>query len=211
MRRKMKRVTLCVVALIGIGFAANSADAVIIYDDGLVHEISAAVYGDIHVYDGPASQATLVRLIAGADTSDVQVFQNSRFEMTGGAIGEGELSLHDNSTGHISAGSISDDPSWIGDSSTLTITGIDFIDALKLDGDARVFIHGANFKIDDVPVAYGPVNPPGGHLSGDLLYGHIECGLFFLSDAAAVTLIPEPATLALLALGALALRSKSTA
>jgi hypothetical protein len=210
MRKKMKIVTVCVLVCIGFGFAAGSADAVIVYDDGLVHEIDAPVYEDIQVYDGPAGQPTLLRLITGADTGEVDVFENSRFEMTGGAIGEGELRLHNNSTAHISGGSISDDPSWIGDSSQLTITGIDFIDALKLAGDAKVFIHGSNFSINGVPVDYGPVAPPGGHLSGDLLNGHIECGLWFLSDSAAVTLIPEPATIALLAIGALALNRKRT-
>jgi hypothetical protein len=205
----MKSSTIYIVVLLEFALAMNSAAAVIVYDDGLTHEITTIVYDDIHVYDGPAGIPTLVRLLPGADTSDVEVFENSRFEMTGGAIGEGELRLHDNSTGLISGGEIADDPSWIGDSAELTITGIDFIDALRLDGDAQVFVHGSNFHIDGVPVDYGTITGPDfGHLTGDLLQGQISCGLMFLSDTATVTLIPEPATLTLLALGALTLSNK---
>ena len=205
----MKSPTICVIALFEFAVATNSAGDVIVYDDGLTHEITTIVYDDIQVYDGPAGIPTLVRLLPGADTSDVVIFENSRFEMTGGAIGEGELSLYDNSTGLISGGSISDDPTWIGDSAQLTITGIDHIDALRLDGAAQVFIHGSNFRIDDVPVGYGTITGSGiGHLTGDLLQGQIHCGIMLLSDAASLTLVPEPATLALLALGALALSAK---
>ncbi|MHC4743797.1 MAG: PEP-CTERM sorting domain-containing protein [Planctomycetota bacterium] len=204
----MKSVAKCIIFLLAFGLLEHPAVAVIVYSDGLVHEISTPVGEDIQVYDGPAGQPTLIRLLAGADTSDVDVFENSRFEMTGGAIGDGELGLHDNSTGHISAGSIADDPSWIGDFSTLTITGIDFLDALKLAGNAQVFIHGANFKLDGAPVGYGPITAPVTQLTGDLLYGQINCGIFFQSDTAVLTLVPEPTTLALLAIGALALRRK---
>lgn len=205
----MKRPTIYIIVLLEFAVAMNSAAAVIVHNDGLTHEITTIVYEDIQVYDSPAGLPTLLRLLPGADTSEVDVFENSRFEMTGGAIGEGELRLHDNSTGLISGGSISDDPSWIGDSSQLTITGIDFIDALKLDGDAQVFVHGSNFQINGVPVGYGTITAPdAGHLTGDLIEGHISCGLMFLSDTATVTLIPEPATLTMLALGALTLSNK---
>jgi len=205
----MKRLTTYLFVLLGLGMLANPAEAVIVYDDGLTHEITGAVYEDIHVYDGPSGKPTLVRLLVGADTSDVVVFENSRFEMTGGAIGEGELHLYDNSTGLISGGEIADDPSWIGDSARLTITGIDFIDALRLDGAAQVFVHGSNFQIDGIPVGYGTITGPYvGHLTGDLLQGQIHCGIMFVSDTAGLTLIPEPATLTLLALGALALGTK---
>ena len=195
-------------SLFGFGVVANPAGAAIVYNDGLTHEISTTVYEHIQVYDSPAGQPTLVRLLAGADTNRINVYENSRFEMTGGEIGESELGLHDNSTGLISGGSISDDASWIGDSSQLTITGIDFIDGLELNGDAQVFIHGSNFQLDGTPVGYGPIVPPDGHLTDDLLYGHMTCSLRFFSDSAAVTLVPEPATLAMIGLGGPALLRK---
>ena len=80
----MRKKVMFIIVLFGFGVAVNPADAVLVYDDGLTHEISTSVYEDIQVYDGPAGQPTLVRLLAGADTSDVDVFENSRFEMTGG-------------------------------------------------------------------------------------------------------------------------------
>jgi len=71
-------------------------------------------------------------------------------------------------------------------------------------GSSEVFIHGSDFQLDGVPVGYGPVTRPIGFLSGDLLYGRINA-LYAISDSAAVTLVPEPASLGLLALGGVAL------
>ena len=88
----MKIAAVCGVVV--LAFLANQAGAVIVYNDGLVHEISTTVYEDIGVYDGPSGEPTLVRLLAGAETQDVDVFQNRRFEMVAGEIEDGTLTRH---------------------------------------------------------------------------------------------------------------------
>ncbi|MHC4743796.1 MAG: PEP-CTERM sorting domain-containing protein, partial [Planctomycetota bacterium] len=80
-------------------------------------------------------------------------------------------------------------------------------ESLRIYENCRVFIHGSNFQIDGAPVDCGPVTVTQGRLTGDLLNGYIGSGLF-INDNASVTLIPEPATLALLGAGTVALWKK---
>jgi len=200
----MKRTAVRIIVLLGFGVAGSPADAVIVFNDGGTHEISTRVYEDIRVYDGPSGEPTLVRLVAGAETDDVDVFQNSRFEMIAGEIEDGTLSLHDHGQAELSGGRVSDDSMRISDFSRLIITGGDIGPGFMSYGNSEVFIHGSNFQIDGVPVGYGPVPVPIGNLSGDLLDGQIDCS-FEIFDNSSVTLVPEPASLGLLALGGVAL------
>jgi hypothetical protein len=200
----MKRIAVRIIVLVGFGFAAGTADAVIVFNDGGTHEISTRVYEDIHIYDGPGGAPTLIRLLAGAETDDVVVFQNSRFEMIAGEIEDGTLSLHDHGQAELSGGRVSDDSMRIFDFSRLIITGGDIGPGFSSHGNSEVFIHGSNFQIDGVPVGYGPVPVPFGNLTGDLLDGQIQCS-FAVLDNSSVTLVPEPASTIMLALGGVAL------
>jgi len=206
----MKRIAVRIIVLLGFGVAAGPADAVIVFNDGRTHKISTMVHEDIHIYDGPGGAPTLIRLLAGAETDDVDVFQNSRFEMIAGEIEDGTLSLYDHGQAELSGGRISDDAMRVNDFSRLIITGGDIGPGFRCSGNSEVFIYGSGFQIDGVPVGYGPVTRPNGFLSGDLLYGRISA-LYAISDSAAVTLVPEPASAVVLCLGgvALILRRKS--
>jgi hypothetical protein len=201
----MKRVVSGIIIL--SASLAGQAGAVIMYNDGLVHEISTVVSQDIAVYDGPSGQPTRVKLTAGASTYDIDVFQNSIFEMTAGEIEDGTLVLWDNSRGEISGGRISDDLMRFFGSSRLTITGGDIGPGFMNSENSEVFIYGSNFQIDGAPVGYGRVLIPMGYLTGDLSNGQIHC-LFGIFDDSSVTLVPEPATILLLGLGGLGLLSK---
>jgi hypothetical protein len=200
----MKRIAVRVI-LLGFGLAAGSADAVIVFNDGGIHEISTTVYEDIHIYDGPGGAPTLIRLLAGAETDDVVVFQNSRFEMTAGEIEDGTLSLYDHGQAELSGGRVSDDSMRIFDFSRLIITGGDIGPGFRSYGNSEVFIYGSDFQIDGVPVGYGRISIPMGVLAGDLLDGQMHTYTFLILDDSSVTLVPEPASAIMLGLGGVAL------
>ena len=198
----MRTMSICITVVLGFALAANPAGAAILFDDGLTHEISTRV-GHIEIYDSLSGEPTVVELVARGYISDVDVYQNSRFFMSAGILG-GSLALHDYSSAEISGGIVDEDPFYLTDFSQLTITGGYVEEALRIHEDSQVFIHGSNFQVDGLPVDYGPLAATTGYLRGDLLDGQIGCGLS-INDTAAITLVPEPATLALLSLGSLGL------
>jgi len=181
--------------------------AQVVYDDGGVHVINTPDSLDIAIYDGPLGQPTTVTLAEGGVTDGIEAFDHSRFYMIGGMIGDGSLDLYHYSRAEISGGIMDDDGIEMYDQSQLTITDWFVPQGLMMQNDSQAFIYGSNFQIDNVPVGYGPITAPFGILTVTMPNGQLE--LFFdTRDNATITLIPEPASLSLLALGALALSRK---
>ena len=202
----MKGMGGCVIVVFALCFAASPAGAVIVFDDGGAHEISTDLGQHISIYDGPGSLPTTVRLLTGGAVRDVDVYQNSRFIMLGGR--SDGLYLHDYSESEVSGGNIDEDPFYITDFAQLTITGGYVEESLRCYRNSQVFIHGCDFTIDDEPAGYGPITAATGFLRGELLNGgQIGCG-FSINDNAAITLVPEPASIVLLGLGGLLLLRK---
>ncbi len=203
----MRRDYIWLKALVGWLCCVTVANAIEVYDDGGVHEVSTKVFEDIHVFDSPTQVPTTLIVLEGADTHDIDVFGHSMFHMKGGEIGDGSLSLHDFSRGEISGGIMRDNPLDLYDQSQLHITDSFDSDDLRTHHDSKVFIYGTNFNIDGVPAAYGEIGVPVGMLTGTMPNGQLE--LFFnRMDNATITLVPEPAELSLLAMGTLWVRKK---
>ncbi len=115
------------------------------------------------------------------------------------------VELVDHGQAELSGGRVSDDSMRIFDFSRLIITGGDIGPGFMSYGSSEVFIHGSNFQIDGAPVGYGPLPVPMGNLTGDLLLGGQINSLFAIFDNSSVTLVPEPASTIMLALGGVAL------
>lgn len=101
--------------------------------------------------------------------------------------------------------------------SQVTMSGGIIGEDLRLASNTALIIDGFNFAIDGTPVGYGDItsllggaysNEPSRILTGTLLNGDTINNQFFIGDAAQITLVPEPATLLLLGLGAVMLRKK---
>ena len=202
----MKRALMSIFVLLGFGLLANSANATIVYNDGGVHEINTDLFQAVEIYDGPLNQPTTVKLLLGGEIRDIDVYEHGLFYMTGGRI-NGTFALHNFGQAEISGGIVNEDPFYVTNNSRLTITGGQVSEPLRMFESCEVYVHGTDFKIDGVPVPYGPVAVTTGRLTGTLLYGQIQLP-FFIQDNSKLVLVPEPATILLLSLGILTLLKK---
>jgi len=129
----MKRPQMYIVAVLGLCLVGSSACATIVYNDGGTHEINTDV-GRIRIYDSSGGAPTTVKMLAGGNVGEVDVFQNSRFIMLDGKLGGG-LYLHDYSQGEVSGGIVNADPFALWDFSRLTITGGSVSEGLFCNGN----------------------------------------------------------------------------
>jgi hypothetical protein len=96
------------------------------------------------------------------------------------------------------------------DSGHLTICGGSWV-WLEAENNSYVTIEGSNFAIDGIPVDSGEITSTGGEfrrLTGTLANGDIINNQFRVNDSSKLFLVPEPATLLLLGLGAVMLRKR---
>lgn len=116
---------------------------------------------------------------------------------------------------NISGGSIDELKSY--DSGQINLTGGSIHGDLELWGQSKIQIFGSDFEVDGQPFGYGeltsilgrwPSAEPLRHLTGTLAHGSILDNDFRIGHTSKIILIPEPATLLLLALGNLLLRRK---
>jgi hypothetical protein len=86
-----------------------------------------------------------------------------------------------------------------------------------LDTNAKLTIHGSDFAIDGTPFGFGEItsilgsdcgDEPSRRLTGTLANGDIINSQFQIGNSASIVLVPEPATLLLLGLGAVIMKRK---
>lgn len=145
--------------------------------------------------------------------SDLYAYDSSQITMSGGSVGP--LNTYGSSQaimlgglGHVLRAH---------DNSQLTLSG-GIIDSYLFSTDnAELIINGSNFAIDGIPVGFGEItsilggyvgNEPSRRITGTLANGDAINNQFQVGYSASINLIPEPATISLLALGFLLLRRK---
>jgi hypothetical protein len=131
---------------------------------------------------------------------------NSQVTISGGHIGI-EVDAYMNSQITFSGGTIGHDLRADG-YSQVTISGGQVGYELWATQHGVVTIYGSDFSIDGLNIGYGPITVASGILTGTLASGDLIDTNFHIYDEATITLIPEPATFLLLALGSLALLRK---
>jgi hypothetical protein len=130
--------------------------------------------------------------------------------MSGGTVGQ-NLIATENSSIHVYGGSIWSNL-YARDGSEVTISGGSIngdIFAGNSSGshNSTVTIEGSDFYINGSPVTYGTYTAfdyASGHIAGTIGAGSLD-NTFYIYDDASIVLVPEPTTLLLLGLGALAL------
>jgi len=144
----------------------------------------------------------------------VELFSDdySKVNISGGSIGS--LYSYDTSRVNISGGAISNDLKS-GDFARVDISGGSIGGNLILNNDSIIRINGSDFSIDGQSVGYGEITSifradppiePIRWLTGTLASGEPINNGFQIGWDARIILIPEPATIVLLGLGALMLR-----
>jgi len=209
----------------------DEANATIVFNDGLTHEIDFYIDDVVEVMDNTMGEPTTVRLLAGGMVQwQLKVYGHSQLYIIGGSL-ENDLWFYDESKVDISGGTIRTHLSAYG-LSEVTIWGGTFGDNYFGDPIAGyeqsfISIYGGEFSADtqllskdfsqivlggDFNYPYGLYRhvdfPSGGRLTGILAMGNTIDNTFSIEDNGSIRLIPEPATLLLLSLGVVMLRRR---
>lgn len=183
------------------------------------------VSGGMIARDCLAFESSNVNVLGGEIGSNLFAQNNSQITVSGGAIGEFLWSFDDSQVA-ISGGHIGIEVNAYMNSQ-LTFSGGVIGYQLRADGYSNVIIsggqpgyelwatqhgvvtiYGSDFSIDGLNVGYGPITVASGILTGTLASGEAINNDFYIYDDASIVLVPEPATVLLLALGGLMLRKR---
>ncbi|QDU35505.1 hypothetical protein KS4_35880 [Poriferisphaera corsica] len=183
------------------------------WDDSTITMNGGIVEDDLYSHD-----FATFNLTGGVVADDVNVRGDSLFSMFGGTVGE-DFEAGQDSTAFIYGGSISREiVAFQGASITISggTIGISNDAFLSTDFISSITLDGSNFKIDGVAISLGDIAPTTGILSGNLADGsafeidfkRIEVTFDGTTSTGTITLIPEPASFALLSLGSLLFLSR---
>ena len=213
MKEIEKIIMVIMLTLVCLGTSEVQA---LIFNDGAVHTVDWTIDEPVWVEDSPTDDPTTLNLVEGGEISDwLNVFDYSHANISGGSIGF-VLHTYEYSQATISGGSIAYDLNTSDDSEVFVSGGL-IGDNIDVRDNSKVSIFGSNFEIDGAPVGYGEITTGTidefgkltGTLTGILQVGDSLNNVFYIEPDASIFLVPEPATLLLLSLGALVLRRKN--
>jgi hypothetical protein len=210
----MKKIIMVImVTVVCLGTAEVNA---LIFNDGGVHTIDWKIDEPVWVEDSPTDDPTTLNLVDGGEIVDwLNVFDYSVANIYGGSIGW-ILHTYEYSQATISGGSIANNLNT-SDDSEVFVSGGSIGEEIDVRDYSQVSISGSNFEVDGVPVDYGQITTGTidgfgrltGTLTGVLQSGDSLNNFFYIEPDAAIYLVPEPATLLLIGIGALWLRRRN--
>ncbi len=162
------KMTIWVMMLVCL-FGAGQAAADLKYDMGGEWDVDFYVDDYLYITDNLTGDPTTVNLLDNGCIVGVHLYDNSEFNMFGGALRSGALYTYENSTAYICGGLV--------------------VGVLSIHRDSRLTISGTGFNYP-----YGTYTNTGGILTGTLADGSLIDTSFHIYDNATLTLVPEPAT-----------------
>jgi len=165
------------------------------------------IYNNLECY-----QSSQVDISCGSISHYLNTYDSSQLNISGGVTVR--LACWESSHVNISGGEIGNYLFYTYDNSQVNISGGEIGD-LTLLSESKIQIFGSDFAVDGQSVGYGELasifggsyyHEPFRYLTGTLSSGEpINC-LFLIGNDARIVLVPEPATILLLGLGALCFR-----
>jgi len=231
----MKRQAILVLVMVVLySVLSANVEAVVVFDDGLPHDIATYINDIVEVRDNSVGDATTLNLLLGGQIQwQLYVYDNSYTNIFEGSI-ENDLWFYDESQISISGGAIKTHLTAHGhsrveisgaifgenytneinrayDYSTITISGGEFGVDTRFGAlnNGRIVIHGTDFNYDYGTYTHSDFPSPV-YFTGILANGDPINNSFQISDSASIVLTPEPATVLLLGFGGLALLKKRT-
>ncbi len=190
------------------------------FQDGGHHQLNST-YDSVYVYNNFWDEPTTVELVPGGSVDTLWAYDNSNVTMSGGTIRYGlrvyddsNVAFSDGSIGYVvirgnsfimSGGSITDD---LNVGTNIIISGGTIGGNFLIHG--TLIIDGADFAIDGHLLPYGGTFDTCGQLersgvlTGLMAHGDTMANNFTIYYGGTLVLVPEPATLSLLALASVA-------
>jgi len=160
-------------------------------------------------YDFFAYDTSQIDIVGGRIGFSLYGLNNSNISISGGTIGN-HLYARDKSQIDITGGLIGFSL-YANNNSQVSISGGLISNELIADNSSVLTIYGSDFAVDGLDFGYGELtsilgggwnDEPARYLTGTLLSGDLLNNDFYIGHDASIVLIPEPATLLLLGLGA---------
>ena len=182
------------------------------YDHSIITISGGSVNSSLSVWDNSE-----ITVFSGSIGSNLSAHNNSKATISGGRI-YGPLEARDNSVINFSDGTI-DDYVRTYENSVVTISGgsvggsVFQYGPLEARGNSQIILKGSDFAVGGTPIGYGIIDSEGydwiqGRLTGILANGDTLNNDFAVFYGSSIVLIPEPATLLLLGLGAVVVRKR---
>jgi len=184
-------------------------------NNSLVNILGGTVGGSVNAWD-----SSYVTFSGGSIELGFFGYGNSKITMSGGTVnGTSALgTLHAGESSQIAFyGGRVNGYLFARENSRIDWSGGTVSNDIRLGHNAVLTIYGSDFKVDGIPVSDNVINSIQGgdlynetyrRLTGILAKGEILNNQFRVGGVASIVLVPEPATLLLLGLGVVILRSK---
>ncbi len=218
----------------GVGTTVNMleggsiADTLKGFEDSIINILGGSIGHELYSHDSSrlnisggtiggqlhSSDFSQVDISGGLIAFQLSIYGSSQVNISGGTIGYRFYSS-DSSQVNISGGSIK--LFELRDSSQVNISGGSIGENLLLSENAVLTIDGSDFAVDGQSVDDGKItsitggpnhSEPYRHLTGILANGDLLDNDFRIGHDASIVLVPEPATLLLLGLGAVMVRRR---
>lgn len=208
---KIKSTLVVVILLAALGFPSPKVSATVFFDNDQTNYVDYPINDFVWV----KGTITIVNWLSGANAIGLEASETSSIIVSGGST-DYDLEAYENGNIIIESGFIGDELGAY-DQSQISLKGGQVNSNLFVDSHGILTIYGTDFIVEGITVGYielttllggGFYHESTRHISGGLSNGQMLDNDFYIGGSGKIALVPEPATLLLLGLGAVMVRRK---